>query len=58
MDTKSKADPLLSREHLQARVPDYTAGHDAAAGLISPAFAAPVRPTASDHPGRHPRGSP
>ena len=39
MDTKGKADPLLSRDSLQARVPDYTAGHDAAAGLISPVFA-------------------
>jgi epsilon-lactone hydrolase len=39
MDTKAAADPLLSRENLQARVPDYTAGHDAAAGLISPVFA-------------------
>src|SRR6188472_1564749 len=39
METKSKADPLLSRENLQARVPDYTAGHDAALGLISPVFA-------------------
>jgi monoterpene epsilon-lactone hydrolase len=39
MDTKSKADPLLSREALQARVPDYTAGQDAALGLISPVFA-------------------
>jgi len=39
MDTKSKADPLLSRENLQARIPDYTAGHDAALGLISPVFA-------------------
>jgi epsilon-lactone hydrolase len=39
METKSKADPLLSRENLQARVPDYTAGHDAALGLISPIFA-------------------
>jgi acetyl esterase/lipase len=34
-----EADPLLSRENLQARVPDYTAGQDAAAGLISPVFA-------------------
>ena len=33
------ADPLLSRETLQARVPDYTAGQDAALGLISPVFA-------------------
>jgi acetyl esterase/lipase len=39
MDTKRAADPLLSRDNLQARVPDYTAGHDAAAGLISPIFA-------------------
>jgi monoterpene epsilon-lactone hydrolase len=39
MDTKRKADPLLSPEALQARVPDYTAGQDAALGLISPVFA-------------------
>jgi monoterpene epsilon-lactone hydrolase len=39
MDAKRDADPLLSRENLQARVPDYTAGHDAALGLISPVFA-------------------
>jgi acetyl esterase/lipase len=39
METKSKADPLLSRELLQPRVTDYTAGHDAALGLISPVFA-------------------
>ena len=39
MDTKAGADPLLSRENLQARVPDYTAGHDPALGLISPIFA-------------------
>jgi epsilon-lactone hydrolase len=39
MDTKHDADPLLSRENLQARVPDYTAGQDAALGLISPVFA-------------------
>jgi acetyl esterase/lipase len=39
MDTKSKADPLLSRENLQARVPDYTAGQDPALALISPVFA-------------------
>ncbi len=39
MDTKSKADPLLSRDSLQARIPDYTAGHDPALGLISPVFA-------------------
>jgi monoterpene epsilon-lactone hydrolase len=39
MDTKRKADPLLSREALQARVPDYTGGQDAALSLISPIFA-------------------
>jgi acetyl esterase/lipase len=39
MDTKRAADPLLSRENLQPRVTDYTAGHDAALGLISPIFA-------------------
>jgi monoterpene epsilon-lactone hydrolase len=39
MGTKAAADPLLSRELLQPRVTDYTAGHDPAAGLISPVFA-------------------
>jgi monoterpene epsilon-lactone hydrolase len=39
LETKGKADPLLSREALQARVGDYTAGQDAALGLISPIFA-------------------
>jgi acetyl esterase/lipase len=39
MQTKRDADPLLSPEALQARVPDYTSGHDAALGLISPVFA-------------------
>jgi acetyl esterase/lipase len=39
METKSKVDPLLSREALQARVGDYTSGQDAALGLISPIFA-------------------
>jgi len=39
MDTKHAADPLLSRDNLQARIPDYTAGHDPALGLISPVFA-------------------
>jgi epsilon-lactone hydrolase len=39
METKRKADPLLSQQALQARVPDYTAGQDAALGLISPIFA-------------------
>ena len=32
-------DPLLSREALQARVPDYTSGQDAGLDLISPVFA-------------------
>jgi acetyl esterase/lipase len=39
METKRAADPLLSRENLQARIPDYTSGQDAAVGLISPVFA-------------------
>ena len=39
METKREVDPLLSRENLQPRVADYTAGHDAALGLISPVFA-------------------
>jgi monoterpene epsilon-lactone hydrolase len=39
MRTKHAVDPLLSRENLQPRVTDYTAGHDAASGLISPIFA-------------------
>jgi acetyl esterase/lipase len=39
METKSDVDPLLSREALQARIPDYTAGQDPALDLISPIFA-------------------
>jgi monoterpene epsilon-lactone hydrolase len=39
METKRDADPLLSRELLQPRVADYTAGQDPALGLISPVFA-------------------
>jgi epsilon-lactone hydrolase len=39
IETKRAADPLLSREALQARIPDYTSGNDAALGLISPIFA-------------------
>ena len=39
MDAKRELDPLLGREALQARVADYTAGQDAALGLISPIFA-------------------
>jgi len=39
MDTKSGVDPVLSRELLQPRVTDYTAGQDPALGLISPVFA-------------------
>jgi monoterpene epsilon-lactone hydrolase len=39
IETKRDADPLLSRESLQARVPDYTSGQDPALGLISPVFA-------------------
>jgi len=39
LETKREADPLLSPQALHARVPDYTAGQDAALGLISPIFA-------------------
>ncbi len=39
MDTKSDVDPVLSRELLQPRIADYTAGQDPALGLISPVFA-------------------
>jgi acetyl esterase/lipase len=39
METKRDADPLLSRELLQPRVADYTAGQDPALGLVSPVFA-------------------
>jgi acetyl esterase/lipase len=39
MQTKADADPLLSPQALQARVGDYTAGHDPALALISPIFA-------------------
>jgi monoterpene epsilon-lactone hydrolase len=39
MRTKRQVDPLFTRELLQARVTDYTAGQDAALELISPIFA-------------------
>ena len=39
MRTKHQLDPLLSRENLQPRVTDYTAGHDTTTRLISPIFA-------------------
>ncbi len=39
METKREVDALMSREALQSRVTDYTSGHDAALGLISPIFA-------------------
>jgi monoterpene epsilon-lactone hydrolase len=39
MESRGAVDPLLSRQALQARIPDYTAGQDAAFGLISPVFA-------------------
>jgi acetyl esterase/lipase len=39
METKREVDPLLSPDALLARVSDYTAGQDAALGLISPVFA-------------------
>ena len=39
METKREADPLFTPEAFPARVADYTAGQDAAFGLISPIFA-------------------
>jgi monoterpene epsilon-lactone hydrolase len=39
MDGRHAVDPLLSREALQARIPDYTSGQDSALALISPLFA-------------------
>jgi epsilon-lactone hydrolase len=39
MESKGAVDALMSRENLQSRVTDYTAGQDAALGLISPIFA-------------------
>jgi epsilon-lactone hydrolase len=39
VETKSDVDPLFTRELLQDRVADYTAGQDAALALISPIFA-------------------
>jgi epsilon-lactone hydrolase len=39
IETKREVDPLFTRELLQARVTDYTAGQDASLGLISPIFA-------------------
>jgi acetyl esterase/lipase len=39
METKREADPLFTPEAFPARVADYTAGQDAALGLISPVFA-------------------
>src|SRR5260370_40918207 len=39
MASKREVDVLRSRETLQSRVSDYTAGQDAALGLISPVFA-------------------
>jgi len=39
IEIKREVDPLLSREALQSAVTAYTAGQDAALGLISPIFA-------------------
>jgi acetyl esterase/lipase len=39
METKREVDPLLSRELLEPRVADYTAGQDATLAGISPVFA-------------------
>ena len=57
MQTRREVDPLLSPDALHARVPDYTAGQDAALGLISPIFA-DLSGLPPDHPGRNSRGSP
>src|SRR5256886_122949 len=40
MEPRREVAPLMSREALQARATDYTAGQEAALGLISPIFAA------------------
>jgi monoterpene epsilon-lactone hydrolase len=39
MESRREVDPLLSREGLEARIPDYTSRKDAGLGLISPIFA-------------------
>jgi acetyl esterase/lipase len=39
MKTKRDVDLLMNPAALRSRVPDYTGGHDAALGLISPIFA-------------------
>jgi acetyl esterase/lipase len=39
METKRDVDPLLSRELLEPRIADYTAGQEPALALISPIFA-------------------
>ena len=57
IETRGEVDPLLSRELLQPRVTDYTAGQDAALCPDQPAVRRPVRPAAADHPGRNPRGA-
>ena len=58
METKREADPLISRELLQSRVTDYTAGQDAALRPHQPDIRRSVRPAAPDHPGRNARSSP
>ena len=58
MRTKHEIDPLLSRENLQPRVTDYTAGQDVASRADQPRICRPVRAAAPDHPGRNSRGSP
>src|SRR5256886_14163161 len=40
MEPRREVAPLMSREALQARATDYTAGQEAALGLLSPIFAA------------------
>ena len=58
METKREVDVLMSRENLQSRVTDYTAGQDAALGLISPIFADLSGLPPLIIQGRNSRGSP
>ena len=58
MDTKREADPLLSRENLQARVPRLHRRTRRRPWPDQPGIRRPVRPAAPDHPGRNARGPP
>ena len=58
METKREADPLLSREALQAPSPRLHVGTRRRSRPHQPRIRRPVRPAAPDHPGRNPRGPP